>query len=93
MEELSIRIKVGDMEYSMKVKPEEEERLRRAGRVINEKIKAYRDQFGMIDSNYMMGMIALDAMANKFLAEENTTTVDGNIKEDIEALYSKLTNR
>lgn len=81
------------MEYSMKIKPEEEERLRRAGRVINEKIKAYRDQFGMIDSNYMMGMIALDAMANKFLAEENTTTVDGNIKEDIDALYSKLTNR
>jgi len=93
MEELSIRIKVGDMEYSMKIKPEEEERLRRAGKVINDKIKAYRDQFGMIDSNYMMGMIALDAMANKFLAEENTTTVDSNIEGDIEALYSKLTNR
>ena len=93
MEELSIRIKVGDMEYSMKVKPEEEERLRRSGRVINEKIKAYRDQFGMIDSNYMMGMIALDAMANKFLAEENTTTVDSSIESDIETLYSKLTNR
>ena len=25
MEELSIRIKVGDMEYSMKIKPEEED--------------------------------------------------------------------
>lgn len=93
MEELSIRIKVGDMEYSMKIKPEEEERLRRAGRVINEKIKAYRDQFGMIDSNYMMGMIALDAMANKFLAEENTNTVDDDLEQDINALYSKLTNR
>ena len=83
MEELSIRIKVGDMEYSMKIKPEEEEGLRRAGRVINDKIKAYRDQFGMIDSNYMMGMIALDAMANKFLAEENTNTVDDGLEQDI----------
>ena len=91
MEELSIRIKVGDMEYSMKIKPEEEERLRRAGRVINEKIKAYRDQFGMIDSSYMMGMIALDAMANKFKTEENTTTVDNSVKDEIEALYQKLT--
>lgn len=93
MEELSIKIKVADMEYSMKIKPEEEERLRKAGRVINEKIKAYREQFGMIDSSYMMGMIALDAMANKFKAEENKMSVDNNIKEDIEALYQKLNNR
>ena len=93
MEELSIRIKVGDMEYSMKIKPEEEEGLRRAGRVINDKIKAYRDQFGMIDSNYMLGMIALDAMANKIKAEENTTTVDTNIEADINALYQKLTTK
>ena len=90
MEELSIRIKVGDMEYSMKVRPDEEERIRRAGKVINDKIKAYRDQFGMIDANYMMGMIALDAMANKFLAEENSTKIDANIKDDIETLYAKL---
>lgn len=93
MDELSIRIKVGDMEYAMKIKPEEEERIRKAGRVINEKIKAYRSQFGMIDSNYMMGMIALDAMANKFLAEENISKVDSNIQEDIETLYNKLINR
>ncbi len=40
MKELSIKIKIADREYPMRVVPEDEERIRKAGRVINEKIKA-----------------------------------------------------
>lgn len=90
MEELSIKIRVADMEYSMKIPPEEEEGLRRAGQVINDKIKSYREQFGLIDSNYMMGMIALDAMANKFKAEAANTSVDSTIEKSIDNLYDKI---
>ena len=38
MEELSIKIKIGDREYPMKVDAEDEERIRLAGKKINEKI-------------------------------------------------------
>lgn len=81
------------MEYSMKIPPEEEEGLRKAGRVINDKIKSYREQFGLIDSNYMMGMIALDAMANKFKAEAANKTVDSSIEKSIDELFRKLSDR
>ena len=43
---LSIKIKIGDREYPMKVKPEEEQRVRNAGKAINEKLRSFRDQSG-----------------------------------------------
>jgi cell division protein ZapA len=42
MEELSIKIKIADREYPMKVKRADEERVRIAGKLINEKLKTYR---------------------------------------------------
>ena len=39
MDELSVKIKIADREYPMKVKRLEEERVRAAGKIINEKIK------------------------------------------------------
>jgi len=49
MDELSIKIKIADREYPMKVKRHEEERVRAAGKLINEKLKSYREQFGLDD--------------------------------------------
>ena len=49
MDELSVKIKIADREYPMKVKRLEEERVRAAGKIINEKIKQYRDKFGIDD--------------------------------------------
>ena len=39
MDELSIKIKIADREYPMKVKRNDEERIRAAGKLINEKFK------------------------------------------------------
>ncbi|MEQ9593482.1 MAG: cell division protein ZapA, partial [Cyclobacteriaceae bacterium] len=49
MDELSIKIKIADREYPMKVKLKEEERIRAAGKLVNEKLKHYRSQFGIDD--------------------------------------------
>jgi cell division protein ZapA len=51
MDELSIRIKIADREYPMKVKRVDEERVRIAGKLINEKLKSYREQFGIDDKH------------------------------------------
>jgi hypothetical protein len=49
MDELSVKIKIADREYPMKVKRKDEEKVRAAGKIINEKLKHYRDQFGIDD--------------------------------------------
>ena len=50
MDNLSIKIKIADREYPMKVKPEDEEKVRNAGKLISEKLRSYREQFGIDDT-------------------------------------------
>ncbi|MEQ9426281.1 MAG: cell division protein ZapA [Cyclobacteriaceae bacterium] len=71
MSELSIKIKIGNREYPMKVKAEDEERVRTAGKVINEKVKTYADQFGIDDIQDLLAMVAFDCLTEKMRFEED----------------------
>ena len=81
MDELSIRIKIGDREYPMKVKKEDEERVRTAGRLINEKIKSYRDQFGIEDKEDLLAMVAFDCLVDKMALEDVNNNIDNTVAE------------
>jgi cell division protein ZapA len=74
MEELSIKIKIADREYPMKVDVEDEERIRLAGKKINEKIKLYRDQFGIDDKQDLLAMVAFDSLYEQIQSEANSTS-------------------
>jgi cell division protein ZapA len=83
MDELSIKIKIADREYPMKVKRHEEERVRAAGKLINEKLKSYREQFGLDDKQDLLAMTAFDCLIQKMEADEDTTAVDKTVVEKI----------
>jgi len=70
MGNLSIRIKIGDRDYPLKANALEEERLRRAGKIINEKIKTFRDKFGIDNMQDLLAMVAFDCQVNTLKAEE-----------------------
>lgn len=70
MGNLSIRIKIGDREYPLKANALEEERLRKAGKIINEKIKTFRDKFGIDNMQDLLAMVAFDCQVNTMKAEE-----------------------
>jgi cell division protein ZapA len=70
MEELSIRIKIADREYPMKVKAQDEEKVRNASRLINERLKTYNDQFGIDDKQDLLAMVAFDSLVEKLTADE-----------------------
>jgi cell division protein ZapA len=89
MEELSIKIKIADREYPMKVDSEDEERIRLAGKKINEKIKLYRDQFGIDDKQDLLAMVAFDSLYEKLQAEANSSTTGESAVDKINYL-SKL---
>ena len=74
MGELSIKIKIADREYPMKVDSEDEERIRLAGKKINEKIKLYRDQFGIDDKQDLLAMVAFDSLYEKIQSEASSTS-------------------
>ncbi|MFM7327103.1 MAG: cell division protein ZapA [Bacteroidota bacterium] len=83
MDELSIKIRIADREYPMKVRKDEEERVRSAAKCINEKLKAFREQYGLDDHQDLLAMVAFDSMVQKLMLEEKKHGVDQNVIEKI----------
>jgi cell division protein ZapA len=83
MDDLSIKIKIADREYPMKVKRQEEERVRAAGKVINEKIKYYREQFGIDDKQDLLAMVAFDSLVQKQATEHSRQEIDQTVFEKV----------
>jgi cell division protein ZapA len=90
MRELSIKIKIADREYPMSVKPDDEERVRRAGKIINERIKSYRERFGIDDKQDLLAMVAFDAIVDRLSIQENAGSVDQSVTQKIQALNQML---
>ncbi len=86
MGELSIKIKIADREYPMRIDSSEEERLRLAGKAVNEKLKNYRDQFGIDDKQDLLAMVAFDCMIEKMKTEAANSTLTDNITNQISYL-------
>ena len=74
MADLSIRLKIGNREYPMRVSQEDEERIRKAGSILNEKIKKYRDQFGIEDNQDLLAMVAFDNQVEKLKNQESNSS-------------------
>ena len=70
----------------MKVKLEEEEKIRAAGKLINEKIKHYRGQFGINDKQDLLAMVAFDCLVDKMDDEKNLQDIDHTVVEKISHL-------
>lgn len=92
MAELSIKLKIGNREYPMKVKAEDEERIRRAGKVLNEKMKSYRDQFGIDDNQDLLAMVAFDCLVDKMKKEETIESTDEVALDKIRGISQLITN-
>lgn len=83
---LSIKIKIGDREYPMKVKPEEEQRVRSASKLINEKLRSYRDQFGIDDKEDLLAMVAFDCLVAKMKVESEVASIDSTTAGQLDQL-------
>ncbi len=57
----------------MKVKTEDEAKIRRVGKLINDKIKKYRSEFGLDDKQDLLAMVAFDCMVEAMEVSEVTS--------------------
>ena len=92
MAELSIKIRIGNREYPMRVKAEDEERIRRAGKLLNEKIKNYQNQFGIDDTQDLVAMVAFDCLVEKLKREESSDASDDFALREITKLNQLISN-
>jgi len=90
MEELSIKLRIADRDYPMKVRKDEEERVRAAGKSINDKLKSYREQYGLEDHQDLLAMVAFDSTIQRLTLEEKKVGLDQGVSEKVSHLNNLL---
>ncbi|MCQ2973994.1 MAG: cell division protein ZapA [Bacteroidales bacterium] len=73
-EKLSIKVSIDGHVFQMKVKRSDEEVIRKAAQLINERLLMYKQKFNVTDKNAFdfLAMVSLD-LVTKYLNNEKTT--------------------
>ncbi len=90
MEELSIRIRIANREYPMKVSQDQETRIRNAARLVNERMTVYQEQFGIQDPQDLLAMVAFDCLIQESKAMDNLVGIEKDTKNSLKELDSIL---
>ncbi len=69
-DKLSIRVNVADRFYPLRIERDDEERIRRAAKMINEKVLQYKQHYSDKDHQDFLGMAALQFVIKLLELEE-----------------------
>ncbi len=87
-DKLSIRVNVADRYYPLKVERENEEKIRKAARMINEKVLQYKQRYTDKDVQDFLAMAALQYVIK--LTEEEEKLETDNLPEALRELIQKI---
>ena len=87
-DKLSIRVNVADRYYPLKVEREDEEKIRRAARLINEKVLQYKQRYTDKDVQDFLAMASLQFVIR--LIEEEEKLSDDYLPGALNELTQKL---
>jgi len=87
-DKLSIRVNVADRYYPLKVERENEEKIRRAARMINEKVLQYKQRYTDKDTQDFLAMAALQYVIK--LNEGEEILSDDNLPRALNELIHKI---
>jgi cell division protein ZapA len=85
MGDLSIKIRIADREYPMRVHTEDQEKIRIAGKLLNEKLKEFKEQFGVEDKQDLIAMVAFDCFVEKLTSGEDAS-------QSMKVIFQKLSD-
>ncbi|MFT2007535.1 cell division protein ZapA [Pontibacter sp. 13R65] len=92
MAELAIKIRIAEREYPMRVKEEEEERLRVVGKLLNERLRFFKEQFGIQDKQDLLAMVAFETMVDKLKLEEEKDSHFSEVGQKLNTLDDLLSS-
>jgi cell division protein ZapA len=85
MGDLSIKIRIADREYPMRVQSEDQEKIRLAGKLLNEKLREFQEQFGVEDKQDLIAMVAFDCFVEKLTSGEESS-------QSLKIIFQKLSD-
>ena len=87
-DKLSIRINIAERYYPLKVNRDEEERIRKAAKMINDKLLLYKQTYSGKEAQDFMAMVSLH-FATKFIEMEEKMD-ESPIIEEVETLNENI---
>jgi len=90
MEDISIKVNIADVVYPLKVTTEDEPKIRIAAKLVNDKIKAYRDDYQLADKANLLSMVALQFAVEIVQFRDKQWIEDVNISADIAEIEKML---
>jgi cell division protein ZapA len=87
-DKLSIRVNLVDRYYPLKIDRKDEEKIREAGKIINEKVLQYKQRYSDKDVQDFLAMAALQYVTKLIEMEENKET--SKLVETIKELNEEL---
>lgn len=91
MGEISIKINIADRVYPLRVNMEEEEIIRRAAKLINDRIKEYQENYAVRDKQDLLSMCVLHYATSSLKADQKVTVEDAEVTEKVYQLDYMLT--
>jgi cell division protein ZapA (FtsZ GTPase activity inhibitor) len=90
MGEISIKINIADRVYPLKVNMEEEEIIRRAAKLINDRIKEYQDNYAVRDKQDLLSMCVLHYATSSLKADHKFSSEDNEVSDKVYQLDNLL---
>ncbi|ROT47094.1 cell division protein ZapA [Candidatus Cardinium hertigii] len=85
MEALSIKIKIIDRMYPVKVQPEDETFVRQANKMLEERIRNYQKKLRIQDQQDLLAMVAFDCLVENFKIKKQDISQADMLMQKIDA--------
>ena len=85
---LSIKVQIAERFYPLKIKRRDEEKIRQAARMINDKVLQYKQRYTDKDTQDFMAMATLQFVINLIDCEQQQNVVP--LEEELGSLSSEL---
>lgn len=89
-EDISIKVNIADVVYPLRVKPSEEENVRKAAKLINEKIRTLKDDYQVQDNKILLSMASLQFASELLQLRERPQIEDNGISEQVQSIENML---
>jgi cell division protein ZapA (FtsZ GTPase activity inhibitor) len=89
MDELSIKVSIANRVYPLKIRRNDEERVRKAAKMVNDRIKEFETQFAGNDKFDFVAMCALQ-FANELVELQDNTARDN---QEVHSEVGEIDNR
>lgn len=90
MDDLSIKIRIAERFYPLTVKAEQEELLRRAEKLINDRMKVYESNYSVKDKQDLLAMCSLEFAVRSLELETQRALMDENTATQLEEMEKFL---